>query len=223
MNDQKENPFAHSHSINMYIFGWYLHWQKWSCLAGDRRYESCKHRTDHMTDHPYPRNIIQYLPFIRTSRGSVAIVTESTSRSSDWPWRNFLAGKVYTRAIPTYGVQSDHSPHTGAPVSDSPYGRLPRSHVSVATHTISWSVTRAHAASHCYGQLVKLTSAVGQLVHLPASTPRILLPGIPTNIWSPFLGRFPAWRVSGRAGPPPHRPPSPPALHTLIINEGYAY
>ena len=46
------------------------------------------------------------------------------------------------------------------------------------------------------------------------SSVSLLLPGIPTNIWvSPVLGRL---QSAGSR----HRPP---ALHTLIINEGYAY
>ena len=187
-------------------------------FAGDRRINHhanrglTKDRSSLSSEH-----LRQYLRFILHLPRDRGKVTESTSQSSRWPRRDFLAGKVYTRAIPTYGVQSDHSPHTGAPVSDSRYGRLPRSHVSVATHTISWSVTGA-----CAGVTgtVKFWSNSPQLsvswFTSRPRTPRILLQGIPTNIWSPFLGRFTAWRVSGRAGPPP---PSQPASLAYTYNQ----
>ena len=73
MNDQKENPSVRTFSLYQYV-----HIRVVSplaeviMLAGDRRYESCKHRADHMTNHPYHPNMIQYLRFIRSSRGSVA-------------------------------------------------------------------------------------------------------------------------------------------------------
>ena len=141
-------------------------------FAGDRRYKSCKQRTDHWLITPIIQTSSNICDSFSCSQGTRGKVTESTSRSELWPWRAFFGGKLDTRAIPTYGVQSDHSPHTGAPVSDSRYGRLPRSHVSVATHSISWSVTRA-----CAGSQARSTGQTHLSWGSAGSPPGLALPG----------------------------------------------